>query len=154
MSDTDFINIGTYSAEQADVLKSELEKQGISVKLLYPGTNIGKETTAKARWTAYTLLVRNCDLPIVQEVQKRLRIYPLKRIPLPKGYFSNALRSRLLRTLFLVSGLILLIIGGILSSKTPLPSKTSIYLIVIGISLLFFWFIFIGWEMWRFRSKT
>ncbi|MCD6115014.1 hypothetical protein J7J74_01850 [bacterium] len=154
MNNTDFINIGTYPAEQADILKSELEKQGIPVKVLYPGTNIGKETTAEAKWTAYTLLVRNCDLPIIQEIQKRIQIYPLRKIPLPKGYFSNTLRSRLLRVLFLVSGLILLIIGGILSCKTPLPSKTSIYLIVIGISLLLFWFISIGWEMWRFRSKT
>jgi len=53
MKKGDFINFGAYAALEADMLKRELEKSGIPVKVLYPGTNVGRE----ARGGAPTMLL-------------------------------------------------------------------------------------------------
>ena len=58
---TDFFNYGTYNSPGADILRKELEKIGIPVKTLYPGTNIGRDYTGGAYWTAYKLMIRACD---------------------------------------------------------------------------------------------
>jgi len=38
-----FVEFGLFWTEEADILKRELEKKGVPVKILYPGTYIGKE---------------------------------------------------------------------------------------------------------------
>ena len=100
----DFINFGTYEATEADILKLELEKNGIPVKVLYPGTNVGRETLAQARWTAYKILIPASKVSTAQEICKRLNIKPRKKITLPK--------SLLLKILFIF--FLAIIIGNII----------------------------------------
>lgn len=88
-SSSDFINFGTYVAEEADILKPELEKEGIPVKVLYPGTNIGKELTLHARWTAYTILIRAKDCKTALEICNKLNIRAKYKIPLPKLLYTK-----------------------------------------------------------------
>lgn len=71
---TDFFNYGTFQAQEADILKQELEKNGIPVKMLYPGTNIGRDAAAGAGFTAYKLLIRACDFTRAEEIRKNLTI--------------------------------------------------------------------------------
>lgn len=71
---TDFINYGTYRNSDADILKIELEKAGIPVKALYPGSNIGREAVGGASCTAYKLLIRACDMQKAERIRKRLNI--------------------------------------------------------------------------------
>ena len=87
---TDFFNYGTYRNPDADILKKELEKVGVSVKIIYPGRNIGRETSAGAYYTAYNLLIRGCDFKIAEEIRNNLNIFPIKdgeSMPVPK-YFK------------------------------------------------------------------
>jgi len=87
--DTDFINFGTYKSQEADILKQELEKQGMPVKILYPGTNVGRETTGGAYFTAYQLMIRACDFQAAEELRKKFNIEPViagKKMPLPEPY--------------------------------------------------------------------
>jgi len=76
---TDFFNYGTYNNPDADILRKELEKSGIPVKTLYPGTNVGKESTAGAYWTAYKLMIRICDFQRAEEIRNKFNIVPVKR---------------------------------------------------------------------------
>ena len=81
---TDFFNYGTFQAQEADILKQELEKNGIPVKMFYPGTNIGRDATGGAEFTAYTLMIRACDFKVAEEIRKNLAIEPIgKKIPMP-----------------------------------------------------------------------
>ena len=48
MGKGDFVNFGTYAIGFADMLKLELEKNGIPVKVLYAGTEVGREGSAQA----------------------------------------------------------------------------------------------------------
>ena len=74
---TYFVNWGTFMAGDADILKKELEKSGISVKMVYPGTSIGRETLAEASFEAYTLWVRNCDLQVAEKIREKFNIKPI-----------------------------------------------------------------------------
>lgn len=76
---TDFFNYGTFQAQEADILKQELEKNGIPVKMFYPGTNIGRDATAGAEFTAYTLMIRACDFKAAEEVRENLGIQAVKK---------------------------------------------------------------------------
>ena len=86
---TDFINYGTYKSPDADILKGELEKNGIPVKILYPGTNIGRDASGDAYYTAFELLIRICDFQKAEEVKNSLNITPIEvgePMPLPKVF--------------------------------------------------------------------
>lgn len=74
---TDFVSWGTFMASDADILKKELEKSGISVKVVYPGTNIGKEALAEASFKAYTLWVRSCDVQVAEKIREQFDIKPI-----------------------------------------------------------------------------
>lgn len=114
---SNFVNFGSYSAEEVAILKPELEKKGIPVKVVYPGTNVGRETTAYARWTAYTILVRGTDLKSALEVCKRLNIKPRGEIPLPKLLYTRI--NRYLFGVIIAIWLIVIILGnlGILQNE-------------------------------------
>jgi len=72
---TDFKLYGTFGAGKGEILKKELEKSGIPVKDLYPATNVGRTTTAKAYFSHnFKLLIRACDFDRAEEVRKRLNI--------------------------------------------------------------------------------
>ena len=79
----EFVNIGSYRAEEADIIKNEFEKQGIPTKMFYPGTNVGRELMADAIWTAYTLRIRYKDIDKAKEICERFDIKPVYKIPLP-----------------------------------------------------------------------
>lgn len=86
---TDFFNFGTFKNTDADILKRELEMQGVPVKSLYPGTNIGKDATAGASFTAYTLMIRFCDFQLAEKIMAKFNITSIKKgepMPLPKIY--------------------------------------------------------------------
>lgn len=96
---TDFINIGAYRAEQAEVLKKELEKNGIPVKVIYPGTSLGREATAEAYFPSYQLMVRICDIKEVKKLEKKFEIKPIKvkqKMALPKLYtWAKKIRKKI-----------------------------------------------------------
>ena len=104
---TDFVNFGTYIVEEADILKIEFEKVGIPVKVLYPGTEIGKEYTAGARWTAYTLLIPAKDCKIAFKICERLNIKARYKIPVPKFLYTKVNRYIFGALLFLFLVIIL-----------------------------------------------
>ncbi|MCD6148670.1 CvpA family protein [bacterium] len=86
---TDFINFGTYRGEEADILKYELEKQGIPVKVIYPGTDVGTETAAQAYFPAYKLMIRTSDFQKAKELREEFNIKPIgagEKMPVPKIY--------------------------------------------------------------------
>ena len=89
---SDFVNFGTYTAEETNILKPELEKRGIPVKVLYPGTRVGKETTAHTRWTAYTILVPAKDCKVALEICNSLSIKPRYKISLPGLLYTRVNR--------------------------------------------------------------
>ena len=89
---TDFFNYGTYNNPDAAILRKELEKNGIPVKTLYPGTGIGKEGTAGAGWTAYKLMIRVCDFQRAEEIRNKFNIVPAKKgksMDLPKFLYKR-----------------------------------------------------------------
>jgi hypothetical protein len=75
---TDYFKYGTFKNSDADILKPELEKKGIPVKVLYPGTNVGREATAGAYWYDYTLMIRACDFKLAEEIRKKFNISFIK----------------------------------------------------------------------------
>lgn len=86
---TKFINYGTYSAVEADILKYELEKCGIPVKVKYPGTEVGREIIAGAYFPAYQFMIRVCDVPAAEKLRKKFNINPIgagEKMLLPKPY--------------------------------------------------------------------
>ena len=86
---TDFAIYGTFRAVDGDILKRELEKSGIPVKMLYPGTSIGRDTFAGAQFTAYELMIRICDFELAEKVREKFNIEAVKtgeKMPLPKTY--------------------------------------------------------------------
>lgn len=108
----EFVNIGSYRAEEADIIKHEFEKQGIPTKMFYPGTNIGRELTANAIWTAYTLKIRYKDIDKAKEICKRFNIKPVYKIPLPHILYENN-NVRYLLVLVLLIFLTVLIISNL-----------------------------------------
>lgn len=89
---TDFYNYGTYSLADANILKHELEKAGVPVKAVYPGTNIGTEATANAEFPAYQLTIRACDFQRAEKVRNNLGISPVssgEEMPyVPKSFMT------------------------------------------------------------------
>lgn len=77
-----FVNFGTYESIEADWLKNELEKAGIPVKVQYPGTEIGRESSGGASWTALTLLIPEIELDRAGKIREKLRIKPVESIRL------------------------------------------------------------------------
>lgn len=144
---TDFVNFGTYEATQADILKEELEKRGVPVKKFYPGTEIGTEATAGARFTAYTLLIREIDIPLAKEVCNKLNIKPVDKMPLPKTW-EWTIQNKFFTKYFLSIGLPLFLLGMIMA-YLRINSKISslfgligsVLIFISGILLFIYWFI-------------
>jgi hypothetical protein len=128
---SDFVKFGSFSAEEADILKPELEKIGIPVKVFYPGTNIGKEYTAGARWTAYTLMIPIKDFNRASKVCNKLNIKARHIIPLPKLLYTRTNR-------YILGIVVFLYLAIIIFGQTGLIENTSILTIVVTA-------IFLGW---------
>lgn len=84
MGEGDFINFGTYAIGFADMLKLELEKRGIPVKVLYAGTEVGREGRAQAATfvipesnAGNTLLIPAGYQKSAAEIRDSLNIKPL-----------------------------------------------------------------------------
>jgi len=142
---TNFVNYGTYRAEEAEILRSELEKQAIPVKIFYPGTGIGKEATAGAYFTAYQIMIRFCDFQIAEEVRKRFNIEPIKtgeEMPLPKTY---AWAKRGLNQFALIGYLVSffgILITSYLLDKLEFFSENILFYFVAAFSIFFFLWLF------------
>lgn len=131
---SDFVNFGTYAAEEADILKPEFEKVGIPVKVLYPGTEIGKEYTAGARWTAYTLLIPAKDCKTAFKICERLNIKARYKIPVPKFLYTKVNRY--------IFGALLFLFLVIILGSLGIIKNTSLFAITISI-LSFSWILFL-----------
>jgi hypothetical protein len=110
---TDFVNFGTYVNYEADMLKQEFDKVGIAVKTLYPGTPFGKESTGGAGWTAYTLLIRECDIEKAQGIKEGLGIEVAGTIPMAP--YSRSIGKPRTVKFFTWTGIIFLLAGMALS---------------------------------------
>ncbi len=151
---TNFINFGAYRAEEADILKPELEKKGVPVKVLYPGTSVGKELTAGAQWTAYELLIRGCDFPVANDVRKGFNIKPIKEeMPLP-SFYAQKPRSKTINRILLFIFLGLFISTIILNSKSIVSTNTKGYIFAFVFLFLFLWLVNLSWQALRNRLKT
>ena len=135
---TDFLNYGTFQAQEADILKQELERNGIPVKMLYPGTNIGRDATAGAEFTAYTLMIRACDFEATEEVRGKLGIEPFKKGE-SMPYFSRSVITWT-RIIYgeIALFLILIFISGFLKNESDLlqiivPLFLITFLITLGV---------------------
>ena len=151
---TDFFNYGTYNGSEADILKRELEKNGIPVKMLYPGTNVGRETTMGAAFTAYQLMIRACDFRCAEEIRKKLNIAsiePGKPMPLPKTYEDKLGIALVYELIIFLIGLFILgklegslskpiIIGNIITNNHDRISEIwFLVFFIIFISTLALW---------------
>ena len=147
---SDFIKFGSFSATEADILKPELEKIGIPVKVLYPGTTIGKESTGGASWTAYTIMVPSKDVEAALEVCKRLNIKARYKIPLPKLLYTNINRYIFGMIFFPFSAFIILGYLGLIDKVNEL------ILGIIFISFIFGWILFFvitGYKIFRKKDS-
>jgi hypothetical protein len=141
---TDFINYGTYKAQDAEILKKELEKAGIPTKILYPGTSVGKEATAGAYFTGYQLMIRACDFQRAEELRNKFNIEPIgieEKMPLPKTY---AWAKRGLNRYSLI-GWVISIIGVYISSYLAaefkfFAEKAPLYFIIAFSIFFVLWF--------------
>jgi len=152
---TNFVNFGTYRAEEADILKHELEKRGIPVKVIYPGTGIGKEATAEAYFPAYKLMIRACDIPVAEEIKKKFNIEPIglrEKMPLPKSYaWARKGLNRFALIGYLVSFLGILIISNLSEELEFLPENAPFYFIA---AFSIFFFIWLGSTVYNiFKEK-
>ena len=140
---TNFVNFGTYRAEEADILKHELEKRGIPVKVIYPGTEIGRESTARAYFPAYTLMIQASDFQKAKEIREKFNIKSIEageEMPLPKTYaWSKRGLNRFSLIGYIVSFLGILIIGYLSDKLEFLPENTQFYFIAAFFTFFFLW---------------
>ena len=142
LKNTDFVNFGTYRAEEADILKHELEKRGISVKVIYPGTDIGRDVTAGASFPAYKLMIRAYDIPTAEKLKERFSIKciePGEEMPLPKTYTWG---KRGLNRISLIGWLISFfgaLITSYLSILKLFPENTPLYFMDALFIFFFLW---------------
>ena len=143
---TDFAAYGTFRAVDGDMLKRELEKSGIPVKMLYPGTSIGRDTFAGAQFTAYQLMIRVCDFELAERVREKFHIKAMKtgeKMPLPKTYKwakSGLNRIFLIGYALSVSAIFAMsIIGCFFGETNFLPANIFFYLIAACFAFFFLW---------------
>jgi len=140
---TDFAIFGTYRADEADILERELEKHGIPVKVIYPGTEIGRGVTANMYFTAYTLMIRVSDFQKAKELQKKFNIKPIEareKMPLPKPYdWAKRGLNRILFIGWLISFLGILVSGYLSYKWEFFPENTNFYFITAFFIFFIFW---------------
>lgn len=141
-----YINFGTYTPEDTEILKKELEKHGIVVKVLYPGTSIGRESTGNARGFAFTLTVSEGDYHRALEIRDQFSITPVKEIPLPKMIYSGFNR-------YFILGAILLWLG-LWMAQLLFQLNVEIWILVFPfLAIILFWFINMSRVFYRFFRK-
>lgn len=154
---TDFVNFGTYKAEEAEIIKRELEKRGISVKVLYPGTDLGRGITAEAYFTAYTLMIQACDVPSAKKIREKFNIKPVEigeKMPLPKEYvFAKKGLNRFALISLLISLMGMLIIGNLSDKLEFLPENTTFYLIAAFSFFSLLWICSIAYDYLKDKKK-
>ena len=147
---SDFIKFGSYSAMEADILKPEFEKIGIPVKVLYPGTSIGRESTAGASWTAYTIMIPSKDVERALEVRKRLNIKTAHKIPLPKLLYTNINRYIFGMIFFPFFAFIILGYLGLIDKVNKLILNIIFISIILGWILFF---VITGYKIFKKRDN-
>lgn len=85
----DFIVFGSFNMIDTNKIKDYFSKQGITVKVVYPGTKIGVESTANAAWTSYTILLQANKIDSAKKLLKVLGIKQLKRLELPDSMYGS-----------------------------------------------------------------
>jgi len=143
---TDFALYGTFQAVDGDTLKKELEKNGIPVKMLYPGTGFGRDITASAQFTAYELMIRVCDFELAEKIREKFNIKAIKngeKMPLPKTYKwakSGLNRVFLIGYAISVSAIFAILITGYLFGEINfLPSNIFLYILTATFVFFFLW---------------
>jgi len=140
---TDFVIYGTFRAQEADILEQELEKGGVPVKALYPGTSVGREVTAGIYFPAYQLMIRACDFYSAEKIREKFNIEAVRngeKMPLPKTY-AWANKNSLSR--FSLLGCLVSWLGALISgyfSYTLFHEKTQLYFITAFFIFAFIWF--------------
>jgi len=147
-----FISFGTYSADEADILKAEFERSGIPTKILYPGTNFGKESLAHAQWSAYTILIPARSRKHALEICSKLNIKSRYKMPLPKVLYTKANRfiigvAILLWFLMIVFGL-----SGLLENRAV---RNCLLIFLILVTMILFFVIGYGsFTNWRKKNDV
>ena len=145
---TNFLNFGTYSAENAEILKRELEKKGIPAQVLYPGSNVGRESTARIYFPAYTLLIQGNDFKKAQEIKEKFNIESIKKgekMPLPRAYTWTQKNKYLSKYFFvgMILSIIAMLFGEELSEFFGISEMTTLLILVGALSICFFGWFFI-----------
>jgi len=140
---SDFIKFGTFNAEEADMLKPELEKRGIPVKVLYPGTGIGRESSGNVAWTAYTLMIPQKDCKMALEICRKFNIKSRYRFRVPEALYGKSLYISGLKILAVavVIALVVLVIVGRLTVGRAIGSFVVCFVILLFLLSLNLWLI-------------
>lgn len=145
-SSENFVNIGSYRAEEADMIVQEFEKSGIPVKRFYPGSDMGVESTGNAIWTAYTLRVRNKDAEKARKICEKFNISPVRKIPLPDLLYNKTSSVLLGIALF---GIIL----SLLARAFDLKIINPLILIVISLISYLLYYVILFYKVIRKTMK-
>jgi len=106
---TDFARFGSFSSAETDILKPELEKIGIPVKVFYPGTSYGRESTAGAGWSAYTIMIPVKDFERAKNLCYKFNIQVRHKIPLPRLLYTKS--NRYIAAVIVSLWLIIIVMG-------------------------------------------
>lgn len=135
---SDFIKFGTFNPAQGEILKKELNEQGIPVKVLYPSTNVGRETSGGAAWIAYTVMIPEKDINKALSICKTLNIFPVRKVSFLPPVFHTGINRYLLGVtlLILISFWLWAAIGDRLSSEEVFVISAFIIVGVLGLNFV------------------
>lgn len=121
-----FINFGTYSAQEADMLIEKFKNKGITAKKEYPGTSVGTDSSGEAAFSAYTLLIKNEDRKKAREIREEVNVNPIgkgEKMPLPES-FNWTILARIE-----LAGIFLLFLGLLLQSLGVLEGQLGSWIV-------------------------
>ncbi len=72
--DYTFKDYGNFYSTHSDILKGELEKRNIPVKVSYSSTGLGPKIFGNVSFADHKIMVRGCDFEEVRKIQKKLGI--------------------------------------------------------------------------------
>ena len=156
---TDFLNFGTFKAEEGEILKRELEKAGIPIKVIYPGTEVGRESTANVYFPAYTFLIQISDFKTAEKICKKFNIFPLadkEKMPLPK-FYTRTVKNKYFSKYFFV-GIILCVIAILFDEQLikifKISDETFVLILTVALTICFLgWFFTMIYQVLSKKTK-
>ncbi len=104
---TNFKNYGFFSHTDTEILKKNLGKEGIPVKINYPfAGSAGRESSGGGYYNYWVILIRRCDFSRADKIKNELNIKRIKeseiRVSLPSDNIKKSKRFK-----FFLAGLVI-----------------------------------------------